>query len=108
LPVVREPLLRPRLAENLERLDEAVAALAVGDVEALVMARQPAPADAELEPPLGDVVDGRHVFRQAQGVAERQDLDSDPDLDALRTGRPGRGDDEPGGPDPPGPLGVAV
>ena len=68
---MREPLLRPRLAENLERLDEAVAALAVGNVEALVVARQPAPADAELEAPLGDVIHGRDVLGQSQGVAER-------------------------------------
>src|SRR5262249_13311336 len=98
-PVVREPLLRPGLPENLERLDEAVAALAVGYVEALVVARQSAPADAELEAALGDVVDSGDVLSQTEGRAERQDLDGNPDLDAPRAGCQGRGDDERGGKD---------
>ena len=45
------------------------------------------------------MIHGRDVFRQAQRVAERQDLDGDSDLDAPRAGRQGRGDDERGGKD---------
>jgi hypothetical protein len=79
LALMREALL---LGEDLERLEESVPALAVRDVETLIVPGKSAPAHAELEPPLGEMVDRRDVLGQAQRVAQREHLDRDADLDA--------------------------
>ena len=62
--LVREALLRPRLAQDVEGLQKPIAALDVGDVEALIVRGQPAAADAEFQPALRQVIDGGHVFGQ--------------------------------------------
>ena len=74
--------------------EEAVAALAVGNIEALVVAGQAASPRRQLQAPFGNMVDGRDVLGQPERVTQRQDLDGDPDLDALRARRQGGGDDE--------------
>src|SRR5437899_1167254 len=50
LALVREPVLGPRLAEDFERLVEPLLALAERDVEARVLAGQPASSHAEVQP----------------------------------------------------------
>src|SRR5439155_13470018 len=62
LPRVGETLLRPGLDEDLQGLEKAFAALGVGDVEPRVVPRQAAPADAELEAPLRQMVHRRYVL----------------------------------------------
>jgi hypothetical protein len=47
---------------------------------------QAAPADAEVEPAAGEVIDGGHVLGEPQGMAQRQHLDRDADLDAPGAG----------------------
>ena len=71
LALVREPVLGPGPAENLERLVEPLLALGERDVEARVLAGQPAPPHAEVEPSLAHVIERRHVLGQAQGMAQR-------------------------------------
>src|SRR5262245_33855810 len=85
-PVVREALLRPRLSEDVERLEKTGTALAVLDIDPLVVTREPAAADAALKPPLREMVDGRDVLGETQGMTERQDLNGDADLDPARAG----------------------
>jgi hypothetical protein len=82
----------PCFRQDLERLQKPVAALAVRDVEALVVPRKTASPHAEFEAALGDVIDRRDILGQAQGVAQREDLDGDADLDASRAGGERRGD----------------
>jgi len=67
LALVRETLLRPRLGEDLERLEEPIPALAVRDVEALIVPGKSAPPHAEFEPSFGEMVDRRDVLGQPQG-----------------------------------------
>src|SRR5262245_35902213 len=93
-PVVREALLRPRLSEDVERLEKTGTALAVLDIEPLVVTREPAAADAELKPPLREMVDGRDVLGETQGMTERQNLNRDADLDPARAGGERRSDHE--------------
>ena len=89
-----EAVVRPRFDQDVERLEEALPAFAVRDVEAAIVAGKPAPPDAEFEPSLAEMVDRRHVLGETQRMAQREDLDRDPDFDPLRPGRDGAGDDE--------------
>src|SRR2546425_11980260 len=66
LPRVGETLLRPGLDEDLQGLEKALAALGVGDVEPRVVPRQAAPADAELEASLRQMVHRRHEIGRAE------------------------------------------
>src|SRR5215470_4102191 len=79
-----EPLLRPRLAKDLESLEEALAALAVGNIEPLVVTGQAATTDTELESALAEMIDRRDVFGESQGMAQGQHLDGDADLHLPR------------------------
>jgi len=74
LALEAERLTLPRLADDLEGLDEARLALGVWDAERVVGARGAAAPDAEVEAALAEVVDGRDVLGDPQGVAQRQDL----------------------------------
>src|SRR2546427_4933263 len=56
LKKVREPVLGPCLAEDVERLEEAV------------VAGQAASPDAELQAPFGNMVDGRDILGQPKRV----------------------------------------
>src|SRR6266542_2172899 len=94
LSLVREPLLRPRLDEDLERLVESLPAFGMRDIEALVVLGQPAPAHAEVQPSLAQVIDGGHVLRQVKRVGQREDLKGDADSHPSGAGGDGRGDDE--------------
>ena len=94
LALVREALLRPRLHEDVERLQEPIAALGVGDVEALVVRGQPAAAHAEIDAAAAEVIDGGDVLGDVQRMAEREHLHRDPELHALRAPGQGGGDGE--------------
>src|SRR5262245_55198670 len=87
LALVREPLLGPRLQEDLERLVESLLALFVGDVEPGVVPGEAASPHAEIDAALADVIERRDVLGQAQGMDEGQHLDCEPDLHVL--GPPG-------------------
>src|SRR6266851_1299008 len=90
----REALLGPRFEEDVECLLESLAAFLVRDVEARVVAGQPASSDAELEPSLAEVVERRDVLRKMERMRERQHLHRDADLHATRARGDGRGNDE--------------
>ena len=70
LALVREPILPPRLEDDLERFVEPRLALLERDVEAGVLAREPAAPHAEVEPSLAQVIERRHVLGQAQRMAQ--------------------------------------
>ena len=72
-------------------------ALAVGHAIDVVGADDAAAADAELEAAPADVIDGRDLFGDAQGVVQRKDLNRRPDAQALGPGGDGAGDEERGG-----------
>src|SRR6202043_3950901 len=71
---------------------EALSALAVGDAVSFIGTREAAATDAKQQPAAVDVIDGRGLFRQAKGLAQRQDLNAETNLDVLGAGRDGAGD----------------
>src|SRR5207237_8926291 len=75
LALVAERLALPSLADDLQRLAESRLALAVGHAIDVVRANDAAAADAELEAALADVIDGRDLLGDAQGMVQRKDLD---------------------------------
>ena len=72
--VVAERLALPRLEDDLERLEEARLALLVRDAEGVVAPRAAAPADAEIEAPLAQVIERRDLAGDAQGMVQGQEL----------------------------------
>lgn len=68
LALVAERLALPGLLEDRQRLFEARLALPVRDVEHVVRARRAAAPDAEVEAAAAEVIDRRHLFRDAQRV----------------------------------------
>src|SRR5437867_12534806 len=69
---VPEGIALPRLENDLERFAETRLTLAVGDAVDVVGAGNAAAADPELEAALADVIERRHLFGDAQRMAERQ------------------------------------
>ena len=65
LALVREPLLGPRLQENLERLVEPLLTFFVRDIEARVVAGKPASAHTEVEASLAHLIERRDVLGEA-------------------------------------------
>src|SRR5256714_1383522 len=94
---IAEGLPLPGLADDLEGFAKTRLALRVGDAEHLVGARGPAATDPEVEATLADLIDGRDLFGDAQGVVQRKDLNRRPDAQALGPGGDGAGDEERGG-----------
>ena len=64
----RKVFLGPRALNDFEHFDEAFGALAIRDAVGLIGAREPAAPDAENQPAMADVIDGRSLFGQAQGL----------------------------------------
>ena len=60
--------------DDLERLEEASLALLVRDAEGVVAPRAAAPADAEIEAPLAQVIERRDLAGDAQGMVQGQEL----------------------------------
>src|SRR4030095_6343036 len=81
LALVAEWLARPRAADDLERLAEARLALRVRDAVDVVRAHHAAPADAELEAALAELVDRRHLLGDAEGVIQRPHLHGRPHVE---------------------------
>ena len=81
LALVGKPLLGPGLFQDLERLGEALAALAVIETVILVGAHDAAAADAVDQPAVADLIDRRGLLGEAQRVRQRQHLHRDADLD---------------------------
>src|SRR5262249_40260074 len=86
---VAERLALPGFEDDAERLLESRLALGVRDSEHVVGARRAAAADAEVEAALAQMIDGRDVFGDPEGIAERQHLHRRADAHA-----PGAGGDE--------------
>ena len=92
LALIRHRLLRPCLLHDVEHLREPLAAFAIGHAIRLVGARHTAAPDAEDQPPVADLIDGRRLLGQAQRMAQRQHLHGEPDLHPLRARRDGARD----------------
>ena len=71
----RDSFLGPGAFEDRQNLRETFAAFGVGDALGLVGAGETAAADAENQAAVADVIDGGGFLRDAQRVAQRQDLD---------------------------------
>jgi len=81
---VAETLAGPRQADDLERLVEARAVLRHRHPKAVELARDRAPAHAELEAAAREHVRGRRLLGAAQRMMERQQGDRGPDPDPPR------------------------
>src|SRR5579864_5321669 len=92
LALIRERVLGPSLLQNLERFEKALAAFFVGDAIGAVAARVAAAPGAENETAAADDIDRRRLFREAQGVGQRQHVHGRADPDALRARRDLAGD----------------
>src|SRR5262245_42273820 len=86
LALVAERLALPRLADDLERLAEARLALVVGDPVDVVGARDAAAADPELDAAFTDVIERRHLFGDAQRMAQGKHRDRGTHADPARPG----------------------
>src|SRR5262249_22664641 len=82
----RELVLGPGALDDFEDFAEALRTLTIRDAVGLIGPRKAGAADAKNQPAVADVVDGGTVFRQAQRLAQRQNLDAGTDLDVLGTG----------------------
>src|SRR2546421_7411688 len=65
----RKTLRGPGLQDDLQVLVEALAALGIGRVEAVVRVRESAAPDPALHPPLTDMVQGGDIFGEADRMA---------------------------------------
>src|SRR5258705_10232380 len=97
--LVAEGLALPGLADDGEGLAEARLALAVRDAQDVVGARRSAAADAHVEAALAELIDGGRLLRDAQGMAQRQDLHRGAHPDAAGAAGDGGGPDPLGGGD---------
>src|SRR5437764_1138473 len=68
------------------------AARAILHAEAAVVRREPAPADAEVEPAVAELIDGGDVLREVQRMRQRQHRHGEADLHALGARGDGGGD----------------
>ena len=84
--LIGEGLALPRFAEDRQRLLEARLALPVRDAERVVGRRGAATADAEVEAALAEMVDGRDLLGDAQGMDQRQHRHGHADAHARRPG----------------------
>src|SRR5262245_54306378 len=79
------------LEDHLRRLDEELAAVLLADAEAVELDPPEPPADAEHDAAVRQVVEHRHLLRNAHRVVPRQHHDHRAELDALRArGVPGQ------------------
>src|SRR5215831_19203038 len=88
----REPFLGPGSPDDFEYFGKALGALAIGNAVGLISTRETAAADPEDQPAMADMIDGGTVFRQAQRLAQRQNLDAGTDLDVVSAGGDRAGD----------------
>ena len=70
----REGVLGEGAQNDFKGFGKPRGAFRVGDVEAIVELGDAAPADAEIEPAVAHVVDGRHLFGDAQRIPQRKHL----------------------------------
>ena len=89
----------PGLEDDIEVFLETAPALGVGREEGVVVLREGAAADAEVEPALADVVEGGDFLGDADGIAEGQQEHAEADADALGAAGDGGGHHDRGGED---------
>src|SRR6516164_9005906 len=82
----RELFLGPGALDDFEHFGKALGALAIRNAIGFIGARKAAASDAEDQPAMADMIDSGAVFRQAQWLAQRQNLDAGTDLDVFRAG----------------------
>src|SRR5581483_3675718 len=85
--VERKSVFGPRPADDFRSFLEARAALLARDAEAGELGHAIALAQAEIETPVRDDIDGRGVFGHAQWIMERQQQDEGANTDAPGTRR---------------------
>ena len=81
LAVVRHDVVPQRCEEDRQRLVRALTRVVLRETEAAELIRLIATADADLEPPAGQVVGKGDVLGDAKRVPEREDEDRRPDAD---------------------------
>src|ERR1700733_1756933 len=86
LALVGEIVFLPGALDDLETLDLAFLAFGIRYVQRLVGLHDAAAPDAEDQPALGDVVQGRRFLSDAKRVRQRKHLHAGPDLDPLGAG----------------------
>ena len=73
--VIRKRFMRPGLFDDVEAFLEAFAALVPRAIKACKMKRDRPASDAELQPPVTQQIDRCTLFRVADRVPERQEVD---------------------------------
>src|SRR5215471_1396009 len=81
-----EPFLGPGSPDDFEYFGKALGALAIGNAVSLIGAREATAADPEDQPAMADMINGGAVFRQAQRLAQWQNLHAGTDLDVFGAG----------------------
>src|SRR5256712_3688408 len=89
LTLVAEGLALPARPDDLQRFAKARLALAVGHAIDVVGPHDAAAADPELEAALADVIDGRHLFGDAQRMVQGKHLHGRPHPQPAGAGRDG-------------------
>src|SRR5499425_2050598 len=89
-----EGLALPSGEDDLQRLEETVLALLVGNAEGVVGAGAAAPADPEIEPPLTQLIQGGDFAGHTQRMIQRQELDGSADPKTFGAGHCPAGDEE--------------
>ena len=84
--------LSPSLEDDFEAFVEAAPAFAEVHPEAFVDKGEGGASDAEVQPPLADVVEGGDFLGHTHRVAQRQHLHRQPDTHTLGAGGDGGGD----------------
>ena len=87
LAVVRRLALVPELAEHGDVVVGPLAALGERDADGVELLLEPADADAELDPSLGEVVEGGDLLGDEDRVALREDQDAGAEADRAGGGR---------------------
>src|SRR5262249_21632136 len=88
----RELFLGPGALDYFEDFSKALRALAIGNAVGLVGPRKTAAADAENQPSMANVIDGRGVFGPTQWLEQRHEPKRRADLDVLGAGGNRAGD----------------
>ena len=94
LPIVGKRLPLPSLQDDVQRFPETLAAFAVGNAVQIIRPRETAAPHPELEPPLADLIQGRHLLGNPQRIIQGQHMNRHPDAQPPRPGRDGAGDHE--------------
>src|SRR5207249_4243902 len=84
---IAERVVRQRRRHAVESVDEDVARILVRDLVIAELERRDAAADADVEPPVAEMIEDADLLREPQRRIEWQEIDQRAEPDALRGAR---------------------